>query len=145
MFKLVIILYVFTYIFDVMMIKKDSSSRVMKEFVENQQYREDQLRYHCNLGNFLIEPKKNIYETIYDDVKNYITTNIEQNIYPQLYGSPIYCESYDDFIKNSKNQWNIDRKLNFNDRLFVLKNNNPVSWELEIDDLRLEINNIYII
>ena len=142
MFKLILILYVFTYIYDIMMIQRGSSSRDMKEFIENQQYREDQLRYQCNLGNFMIEPKKNIYETIYTDMKNYITTNIEENIYPVLYDSPIYCESYTDFIDNSHDKGNIHRKLYFKDRYYKLMNNNPVHWELELDDLILEVNHI---
>ena len=61
------------------MIQRDAPSRNMKEFIENQQYREDQLDDNCNLGNFMIEPKKNIYETIYNDMKNYIN-NIEENM-----------------------------------------------------------------
>ena len=142
MFKLILILFVFTYIYDIMMIQRGSSSRDMKEFIENQQYREDQLRYQCNLGNFMIEPKKNIYETIYNDMKNYITTNIEENIYPVLYDSPIYCESYNDFIKNSQEKNNINKKLDFKGRYYKLMNNNPIHWELELDDLILEINHI---
>lgn len=144
MFKLILILYVFTYIYDIMMIQRGSSSRDMKEFIENQQYREDQLRYQCNLGNFMIEPKKNIYETIYNDMKNYITTNIEENIYPVLYDSPIYCESYNDFIEKSQDKGNINKKLDFKDRYYKLMNNNPIHWELELDDLILEVNHIRI-
>ena len=120
MFKLILILCAFTYMYDIIMIQRDAPSRNMKEFIENQQYREDQLRYQCNLGNFMIEPKKNIYETIYNDMKNYITTNIEENIYPVLYDSPIYCESYNDFIKNSQEKNNINKKLDFKDRYFKL-------------------------
>jgi hypothetical protein len=125
-----------------MMIQRGSSSRDMKEFIENQQYREDQLRYQCNLGNFMIEPKKNLYETIYDDIKKYITTSIQGNIYPVLYDKPIKCETYNEFIHNSKMKYNINKKLSFNDKLFILKNNNPMRWTLEIDDLIVEIDNI---
>lgn len=125
-----------------MMVEKDAPIRNMKEFIENQQHREDQLRYHCNLGNFKIEPKKNIYETIYDDMKNYVKTNIEQNIYPVLYDTSIQCESYDDFIRKSQNQENINKNLDFNNKHYKLLNNNPTYWELELDDLILEINHI---
>ncbi len=146
MFKLIVIVYIFTNVFtnvyDTMMVEKDAPIRNMKEFIENQQHREDQLRYHCNLGNFKIEPKKNIYETIYDDMKNYVKSNIEQNIYPVLYDTPIQCESYDDFIRKSQNQENINKNLDFNDRQYKLLNNDPTYWELELDDLILEINHI---
>lgn len=125
-----------------MMVEKDAPIRNMKEFIENQQHREDQLRLHCKLNNFVIEPKKNLYETIYDDMKNYITINIKQNIYPVLYDTPIQCESYDDFIRKSQNQGNINKNLDFNDRQYKLLNNDPTYWELELDDLILEINHI---
>jgi len=118
------------------MIEKDSPIRNMKEFIENQQYREDQSRIHCNLNNFAIQPKKNLYETIYDDMKKYITTRIEENIYPVLYDKPIKCETYNKFIKDSQIEYNINKKS------FILKNNNPMRWTLEIDDLLVEIDNI---
>ena len=146
MFKLIVIVYIFTNVFtnvyDTMMVEKDAPIRNMKEFIENQQYREDQLRLHCKLNNFVIEPKKNIYETIYDDMKNYVKTNIEQNIYPVLYDTPIQCESYDDFIQKSQKNTNINRELEFNNMIFILINNNPTTWQLEIDNLQLEINDI---
>lgn len=136
MFKLLAILYIFTNAYDTIVVQKDSPIRNMKEFIENAQYREDQLRYHCNLGNYMIIPKKNLYETIYDDIKKYITTSIEKNIYPVLYDKPIKCETYNKFIKNSQIEYNINKKL------FILKNNNPMRWTLEIDDLLVEIDNI---
>jgi hypothetical protein len=136
MFKLILILYVFTNMYSNVMIEKDSPIRNMKEFIENQQYREDQSRIHCNLNNFAIQPKKNLYETIYDDMKKYITTRIEENIYPVLYDKPIKCETYNKFIKDSQIEYNINKKS------FILKNNNPMRWTLEIDDLLVEIDNI---
>ena len=142
MLKLILILYVFTNMYSNVMIEKDAPIRNMKEFIENAQYREDQLRYHCNLGNYMIIPNKNLYETIYDDIKKYITTSIEENIYPVLYDKPIKCETYNEFIKNSQMERNINKKLDFNDKLFILKKNNPMRWTLEIDDLILEIDNI---
>ena len=142
MFKLLAILYIFINAYDTIVVQKDAPIRNMKEFIENSQYREDQLRYHCNLGNYMIIPKKNLYETIYDDIKKYITTSIEENIYPVLYDKPIKCETYNEFIKNSQMERNINKKLDFNDKLFILKKNNPMRWTLEIDDLILEIDNI---
>jgi len=142
MFRLLAILYIFTNAYDTIVVQKDAPIRNMKEFIENQQYREDQLRLHCKLNNFVIEPKKNLYETIYDDMKNFITTVIEENIYPVLYDKPIKCETYNKFIKNSQMERNINKKIYFNLKLFILKNNNPVRWTLEIDDLLVEINNI---
>ena len=142
MFQLLAILYIFTYAYDTIVVQKDTPIRNMKEFIENAQYREDQLRLHCNLNNYVIQPKKNLYETIYDDIKKYITTSIEENIYPVLYDKPIKCETYNEFIKNSQMERNINKKLDFNDKLFILKKNNPMRWTLEIDDLILEIDNI---
>ena len=142
MFKIILLLYTITNLYDTMFIKNETPISDMKDFIENQQYREDQLRYHCNLGNYMIIPKKNLYETIYDDMKNYITTSIEENIYPVLYDKPIKCKTYNEFIHNSKMNYNINKKLSFNDKLFILKKNNPMRWTLEIDDLIVEIDNI---
>ena len=142
MFKLLAILYIFTNAYDTIVVQKDAPIRNMKEFIENAQYREDQLRLHCNLNNYVIQPKKNLYETIYDDIKKYITTSIQGDIYPVLYDKPIQCETYNEFIHNSKMKYNINKKLSFNDKLFILKNNNPMRWTLEIDDLIVEIDNI---
>ena len=142
MFKLLAILYIFINAYDTIVVQKDAPIRNMKEFIENAQYREDQLRLYCNLNNYVIIPKKNLYETIYDDMRNYITISIEENIYPVLYDKPIKCENYNEFIHNSKMKYNINKKLSFNDKLFILKKNNPMRWTLEIDDLILEIDNI---
>ena len=145
MFKLLAILYIFTSAYDTIVVQKDAPIRNMKEFIENQQYREDQLRIHCKLNNFLIEPKKNLYETIYNDMKNFITDNIQENIYPILYNSPIHCETYNDFIHNSQGNQNVNRELEFNNMIFILQDSNPISWKLEIDGLQLVINDINLI
>ena len=115
--------------------------RDMKEFIENQQYREDQLREKCNLGNFMIESKKNIYETIYRDIKYYLTEQISTNIYPVLYNNNIECRNYEVFMKNSYQNININKNLIYNVKIFTLKNNNPV-WILELDDMIIEITDI---
>ena len=48
MFKLLAILYIFTSAYDTIVVQKDAPIRNMKEFIENQQYREDQLRTIVN-------------------------------------------------------------------------------------------------
>jgi hypothetical protein len=145
MFKLFAILYIFTNAYDTMILQKDAPIRNMKEFIENQQYREDQLRYHCKLNNLEIKSKKNLYETIYADMKIFITDNIKENIYPILYNPPIHCETYNDFIHNSQENKNINRELEFNNMIFIIQDSNPISWKLEIDGLQLVINDINLI
>ena len=136
-----IILYVFLFIYAFTNFK-ETPINDMREFMENQQYREDQLRYHCNMGNFMIEPKKKIYETIYNDIKNYINKNINENIYPQLYDTHIKCDTYQEFIKNSHNPYYLNYELEFKNRVFILKNNNPPRWIVEMDDFNFEITDV---
>ena len=103
MYNLILYLFLVIYAF---INYKETPINYMREFIENQQYREDQLRYHCNMGNFMIEPKKKIYKTIYDDIKNYINKNLNKNIYPELYDKHIKSKTNKDFIKNSHNPYN---------------------------------------
>ena len=135
-----IILYVFLFIYTFANFK-ETPIKDMREFIENQQYREDQLRYHCNMGNFMIEPKKKLYETIYNDIKNYINKNVNENIYPILYDTHIKCDTYQEFMKNSHNNY-LNYQLEFKNNIFILKNNNPPRWVVEINDLIFEITDV---
>ena len=36
----------------------------MSDFIQHQQYREDQLRLKCNLQNYMIEPQKTMYDSV---------------------------------------------------------------------------------
>ena len=67
MFQFILSLVAITNMYNVLFDGNTSSNKYMKEFIENQQYREDQLRYQCNLGNYIIEPKENSYEKFYDN------------------------------------------------------------------------------
>ena len=142
MINYIIILFVSTYMYDVFMVQKEAPISNIMQFIENQQYREDQLRSQCNLNNFMIKSKKNIYETMYHDMKNYLTATIDENIYPVVYNKQIYCDTYYDFIQESENPDNIQNILIYKDKLFTLKNNYPTEWEIELDGLRLVINHI---
>ena len=140
--KIIALLYIvsasYSNIYDI----QDTPIKDMKEFIENQQYREDQLRKKCNLGTVAIEPKLTIYEKIYEDIKNNFNEMIQNNIHPMLYDSIIECETYDDFIINSHNEYNMNRKLSYKGKLFTLKDyHNPI-WILELDTLVIEITDI---
>jgi hypothetical protein len=128
--------------YDCLINSKDTPTNNMKEFIENQQYREDQLRNKCGLNNYIIEPRKNIYEKMYDDIKNYINNNLSENLYPIIYNLPINCETYNEFMDISHNEYNINREIIYNDKLFLLKNNDPPLWGLQIDNLELEISDV---
>ena len=145
MFKIILLLYTITNLYDTMFIKNETPISDMKDFIENQQYREDQLRYHCNLGNYMIKPKPNIYESIYNDIKKFISINIQENIYPMLYDSPINSLTFDEFIMNSQDKSNINRKLIYREKTFLLKNNNLPLWELIIDDFIIGLFNIKLV
>ncbi len=120
-----------------------SSNKYMKEFIENQQYREDQLRYQCSLENHVIKPKKSNYEIIIDDISMYFK-NIHSN-YPKLNDSPIVIHSYNEFMKESLKNENINRRIIYNDDIYVLKITDPLHWSLELNDLSLDISKITIL
>jgi hypothetical protein len=142
MYKLIFILYTITNMYDCFINSKDTPTNNMKDIIENQQYREDQLRNKCGLNNYIIEPRKNIYEKMYDDIKNYINNNLSENLYPIIYNLPINCETYNEFMDISYNEYNLNREIIYNDKLFLLKNNHPPLWRLQIDNLELEISDI---
>ena len=140
--KIIALLYIVSASYNNIYDIQDTPIKDMKEFIENQQYREDQLRKKCNLGNVAIEPKLTIYEKIYEDIKNNFNEMIQNNVHPMLYDSIIECETYDDFIINSHNEYNMNRKLSYKGELFTLKDyHNPI-WILELDTLVIEITDI---
>jgi len=146
MFKFIFIFYLLTNICDNILSNlpnKNGDLSIMKEFIENQQYREDQLRSQCNLGNIKIEPKQSNYEKLYEDFKYYLTDNLSKNIYPVIYGSIIECNTYEEFIENSYKYENINKKLLYKNMEFTLKDNYPI-WNLEFNDLSIDINNIQL-
>ena len=137
-------IYVITNVYETVIVKHETPISDMKDFIENQQYREDQLRYQCNLENYIIAPKKSIYENIIDDMKNALQNiqKIHNVYYPALNDSPILIKSYDDLIEQSHQNKNINRRLIYNDNIYLLKNNHPLELELELDDLILTVNKI---
>lgn len=146
MFKFIFIFYLLTNICDNILSNlpnKNGDLSIMKEFIENQQYREDQLRSQCNLGNIKIEPKQSNYEKLYEDFKYYLTDNLSKNIYPVIYGSIIECNTYEEFIENSYKYENINKKLLYKNMEFTLKDNYPI-WNLDFNDLSIDINNIQL-
>lgn len=144
MFQFILSLVAITNMYNVLFDGNTSSNKYMKEFIENQQYREDQLRYQCNLGNYIIEPKENSYGKFYDNFKYYLSNNIPRFVYPEIMDSPIVSESHEEFIKNSQINSNINRRLKYKDIDFVLKNNNPIIWEFKTDELTLNVCGVKI-
>ena len=49
---------------------------------------------------------------------------------------------YQDFIKNSRNPYYLNYELEYKNNIFILKNNNPPRWVVEIDDLNFKITDV---
>ena len=49
--------------------KHENPIREMSEFIQHQQYREDQLRKQCNLQFYKIDPQRTTYDDIYDYIR----------------------------------------------------------------------------
>lgn len=125
-----------------MFMNNENPVQVMKEFIENQQYREDQLRYQCEKSNFIIKPKPTIYEEVYTDLKKYLSNSLPRFTFLALNGSPIHIQSYNEFLDNSKQESNIGRTLIYKNNKFILKSVNPSSWKLTIGELTLDISGV---
>ena len=141
--QFIMTIYIITNMYETIFMKNETPIRDMKEFIENQQYREDQLRYQCSLENHVIKPKKTNYEIIIDDINTYFK-NIHSN-YPKLNDSPIVIHSYNEFMKESLKNENINRRIIYNDDIYVLKNTDPLNWSLELNNLSLDISKITIL
>lgn len=125
-----------------MFMNNENPVQVMKEFIENQQYREDQLRYQCENGNFLIKPKPTIYEEVYTDIKKYLSNSLPRFTFLAINDSPINIKSYNEFLDNSNQESNIGRTLIYKNNKFILKSVNPSSWKLTLGELTLDISGV---
>lgn len=142
MLNFILILFAITNMYSTMFMNNENPVQVMKEFIENQQYREDQLRYQCENGNFIIKPKPTIYEEVYTDLKKYLSNSLPRFTFLALNGSPIHIKSYNEFLDNSKQESNIGRTLIYKNNKFILKSVNPSSWKLTIGELTLDISGV---
>ena len=86
----------------------------MTSFIEKHQYREDQLRNHCNLQNFKMKEKPTYYDRILDTVRHGLTTTLYKGLlhslnYPGLESSRhMNATTFTDFMNlsyNSKNDF----------------------------------------
>ena len=101
----------------------------MTSFIEKQQFREDQLREHCNLQNFVIKDKPTYYDTILNnvfDVKDTLTTSLYKNLidnlnYPELTTTEqMNATTYDDFMNLSHSSDNEDKIITYEDISYTL-------------------------
>lgn len=150
MLKILLILYVVSNIYENIFSNNGSGTYDIRELVENQLYREDQLRSQCNLGNYVIKPKREFYETVYEDFKYFvnegITAKFYKNVYPALYGSENYiieCETYQEFINYSHNSDYDGRNLSYRGNIFTVSNSKSIMWSTQMNGLSLDIINVY--
>jgi len=98
----------------------------MSSFIEKQQYREDQLREHCNLQNFIMKDKPGYYDTIIDSIKQQITTTIYKNLIPSLNPSQVVstklmeADSYDELMNMSYSPENEGKEIIYEEHIYIL-------------------------
>jgi hypothetical protein len=119
--------------------KQDNPIREMSEFIQLQQYREDQLRKQCQLQFYMIEPPTSMYDNVYNNVYEYIAETIQfpklllshksykQLIYgiqyKQLYMEVLEARTMDEFINLSYNSVNIGKQLVLEETSYTLLQN----------------------
>jgi len=98
----------------------------MTSFIDKQQFREDQLREHCNLQNFVIKGKPTYYDTILDTVRHTLTTTVYKGLlhslnYPGLESSRhMNATTFIDFMNLSYNSENKGNIISYEDISYTL-------------------------
>ena len=110
----------------------------MTSFISNQQYREDQLRDHCNLQNFVMKDKPTYYDKVLYHVigvKHSLETSLYTNListlnYPELTTKQMDATTFTDFMNISYNSENEDKIITYG----------SISYTLIKSGIRVETN-----
>jgi len=128
----------------------------MSQFIEKQQYREDQLREECNLQYYKIKQPKTNYENMKDtfsDVYTFGKSLIYHDAYdyliePLLYlpQPPLYIDSLHDMKQSSYEEMNLNRILvleNYSYTLVIVGAfNTTPTWSMDLGNHTLTITDI---
>ena len=108
----------------------------MSDFIQYQQYREDQLRLKCNLQNYMIEPQQTMYDMVYDYVvesirfprlmlsdKPYKHLLYTINYKPVIYMETMNARSFDEFMNLSYNSVNVGKEIVYEGNVYILLQN----------------------
>ena len=106
--------------------KTENPIREMREFIDKQQFREDQLRDHCNLQNFKMKEKLGYYDIIIDTIKRQFITSVNNDLilslsYPKLiYTKQMEANSYDELMNMSYSSENEDNDIIYDNQTYTL-------------------------
>lgn len=116
--------------------KQENPIREMSDFIQYQQYREDQLRLKCNLQNYMIEPQQTMYDKVYDYIvesirfprlmlsdKSYKHLLHTINYKPVIYMETMNARSFEEFMNLSYNAVNIGKEIVYEGNVYILLQN----------------------
>ena len=116
--------------------KSENPIKEMSNFIQHQQYREDQLRKQCNLQFYKIDPQRTTYDDIYDYIKetllfpkllfidkSYKSIINKINYRPIIYMEVLHARSYNEFIIISYNSNNVGKEIIYEDSEYKLIQN----------------------
>ena len=98
----------------------------MTSFIDKQQFREDQLREHCNLQNFKMKEKPTYYDIILDTIRHSLTTTLYKDVlhslnYPELTTTKqMNVTTYEDFMNLSYNSENEGKEIIYEEHTYTL-------------------------
>lgn len=141
MFKYLLIWFLVNYSYENMndtykSYKHENPIKEMSDFIQHQQYREDQLRKQCNLQFYKIDPQRTPYDDIYDYIKeillfpklllvdkSYKSLIHKLNYKQVVYMDKLVAETFESFMNLSHNSVNIGREIEFEGVNYILLQN----------------------
>jgi len=100
--------------------KTENPIREMSEFIDKQQFREDQLRDHCNLQNFKMKDKIGYYDIILDTIKQPFHIFKNNNYYIMSSDEVLIVSTKEELLSFGYLFTNVNKEVTYDGQTFLL-------------------------